>query len=196
MFSSFINFVFEGVHAYVQMYERETEHMCVSQRLTSRSIHLAFYCLVCCFCSSEMGSVIRTWGHQLVGYGVSGILLVLPPQYGDCSMAYTLYEWVLMMKCRYSYSHSKHFTSWVIAPVHTFITFSEIYWVFILFFILGTYLIMKLKLNFASYVKTALEYCSSNAFVIYFVCIWVCEGEFERGCVCTTALVKRSGNDL
>lgn len=55
---------------------------------------------------------------------------------------------------------------------------------------------MKLKLNVASYVKTALEYCSSNAFVIYFVCIWVCEGEFERGCVCTTALVKRSGNDL
>lgn len=127
MFSSFINFVFEGVHAYVQMcvWERETEHMCVSQRLTSRSIHLAFYCLICCLCSSEMGSVIRTWGHQLVGYGVSGILLVLPPQDGDCSMAYTLCKWVLMMKFRYSYSHSKHFTSWVIAPVYTFIIFQE-----------------------------------------------------------------------
>lgn len=52
---------------------------------------------------------------------------------------------------------------------------------------------MKLKLNFASYVKTALEYCLSSTFVIYFVCIWVCEGEIERGCIWVSALVKRSG---
>lgn len=114
-----------------------TEHMCVSQRLTSRSIHLVFfYCLVCSFFSSDLGSVIRTWGHQLVGHGVSGVLLDLPPQYGECSMA-----------------HNKHFSSWVIAPVHPFITFSGIYCVFISFFILGTYLIMKLKLNFAYMLK-------------------------------------------
>lgn len=73
------------------------DHMRISQRLTSRSIRLSFYCLVRCLCS-EMGSVIRTWGGQLVGHGVSGILLVLPPQYEDCSIAYVLCEWVLMMK--------------------------------------------------------------------------------------------------
>lgn len=54
----------------------------------------------------EMGSLSGTWDRQLVGQRVSRILLLLPSQNGRC-----LCECVLMMKFRYTYSHSKHFTT-------------------------------------------------------------------------------------
>lgn len=124
-----------------------------------------------------MGSLSGTWGRGLLNKGISGILLSLPLQHWGYGIV--LCVQVLMTKCRYPYLYSNHLNE-LLSQTILLLLFQKHNGFSFYFFILATYLIMKLKLNFSSYVKTALFYCLSITFSCI-LCAFVCGRARMRG---------------